>query len=166
MIFFNKGIDEYRKKLEECKNDIKSKERKLHFYIEGDYEEKINSVLVSVYNASSIKEIIVSVNNCRLPNLPKGSSDEIKQYKEELKVAIDNLKEVVNTLEGDSDLRSAEDNINAVFKNFTYSITIKKDETNKIARIDVIVYYNVVENDSRTAQSVSLSALKFGEKNG
>jgi len=107
--FFNKGIDEYRKKLEECKNDIKSKERKLHFYIEGDYEEKINSVLVSVYNASSIKDIIVSVNNCRLPNLPKGSSDEIKQYKEELKVAIDNLKEVVNTYGDDESIKKGID---------------------------------------------------------
>ncbi len=95
--FYNSALDEYKSILEQSKNDIKSKERKLHFYIDGDYEEKVNSVLVNIYNANSIKELITILNSYRLPNLPKGSSDEMKQYKEELKKTIDDLKDVVNT---------------------------------------------------------------------
>ena len=94
--FFDKCLEEYKKLIKEYKNDIQNKEKKLHFYIDGDYEEKILSVLVNIYNTDSIDDLINILNSFKLPNLPKGSSDETKMIKEELKKSIDNLRDIVN----------------------------------------------------------------------
>lgn len=82
-----------------------------------------------------------------------------------------NLPELIESLNGftnDEGIRSAEENMKASFKNFKYSIEITKSETNveRVAFITVVVSYLVVEGQEKTRQSVTLSALKFGEKNG
>lgn len=75
------------------------------------------------------------------------------------------LKEMINKLEESSDegIRSAVENMNSSFRYFKCSISIKKTD-NKIAIINVIVSYRVDEGKEGTEQSVSLTALKHGEK--
>ena len=82
-----------------------------------------------------------------------------------------NLPELIESLNGftnDDGIRSAEDNMKASFKNFKYSIKIEKSESavERVAFITVVVSYRVVEGQENTRQSVTLAALKFGEKNG
>ena len=64
--------------------------------------------------------------------------------------------------------RSAEDNIRASAKNFRYSIEINKFESNneKVAKTVVSVSYLVVEGNNDSRQYVTLTSLKFGERNG
>ena len=54
----------------------------------------------------------------------------------------------------------------ASFKNFKYMIYLDCDNDKKIILITVEVQYLVVEGNKDSTQSVSLSALKFGELDG
>lgn len=114
-----------------------------------------------------------------MDNLLKRSYDELITLKDVPKTKVldsppsnyekmFDLQELINGLEENTEYRSgsAKNNMNTSFKNFKYSITIKKDDSasKKVAIIDVEVYYNVIEGNDKTEQSVKLSALKFGEK--
>ncbi len=79
-----------------------------------------------------------------------------------------NLPKMIESINnsGDEELKSAEDNIKTSFRYFKYMIYLDCDTANKIILITVDVQYRVVEGDSNSTQSVSLSALKFGERDG
>ena len=120
--FYKDSLREYKKIIQEYKKNIKSNENKLHFYIDGDYEEKIKSVLIPIYEANTIDELLSSINFCRLPNLPKGSSDEVKKCKEELKKAIDSLKDIVNTYGNEEEIRKGIDSSRAYVRTIIFII--------------------------------------------
>ena len=116
-----------------------------------------------------------------MDNILKRHYDELKGFdKKDLNVndpppteleKLFNLPELIESLNGftnDDGIRSAEDNMKASFKNFKYSIKIEKSESavERVAFITVVVSYRVVEGQENTRQSVTLAALKFGEKNG
>lgn len=64
----------------------------------------------------------------------------------------------------DEELKSAEENMKTAFKNFQYQIDVEKNDSKKIIKIDVEVFYRVVEGDNKAEneQSVKLSAFKYG----
>ncbi len=52
------------------------------------------------------------------------------------------------------------------FRNFRYQFSYTQDEPARILRLDLEVFYRVEESDQKSEQSVKLSVLKFGERNG
>ena len=52
------------------------------------------------------------------------------------------------------------------FRYFRYQFGYSEDEPARILRLDLEVFYRVEESDQKTEQSVQLSVLKFGERNG
>jgi prepilin-type N-terminal cleavage/methylation domain-containing protein len=52
------------------------------------------------------------------------------------------------------------------FRFFEYEFEFEEDEPDKILRLNIEVFYRVVEGDANTLASVRLSALKFGDRNG
>ena len=103
--FYNNCMEEYEEIIKGLKLDIKSKEKKLHYYVEGDYEERVRGVLENIHKADNLDGLLTILNSIRLPNLPKGSSDEAKRYKDELKKAIDTLKETVNIYGNEDEIK-------------------------------------------------------------
>ena len=103
--FYNNCMEEYEEIIKGLKVDIKSKEKKLHYYVEGDYEERVRGVLENIHKADNLDGLLTILNSIRLPNLPKGSSDEAKRYKDELKKAIDTLKETVNIYGNEDEIK-------------------------------------------------------------
>lgn len=52
------------------------------------------------------------------------------------------------------------------FRYFRYQFGNTQNDAERILRIDLEVFYRVEESDQKTEQSVKLSVLKFGDRNG
>lgn len=52
------------------------------------------------------------------------------------------------------------------FRHFRYQFGYTENTAERILRLDLEVFYRVEESDQKTEQSVKLSVLKFGERNG
>lgn len=52
------------------------------------------------------------------------------------------------------------------FRYFRYQFGYTQDEPARILRLNLEVFYRVDESDQKSEQSVQLSVLKFGERNG
>lgn len=91
---------------------------------------------------------------------------EMKSLKGKKAKVLDNeqLMTMVQGLESET----ATNDMETSFRNFYYTFTYDDSDaaSEKILRVNIEVFYRVVENDSKTEQSVKLSALKFGDKNG
>ena len=103
-------------------------------------------------------------------------SEENRFYDVTSNPPVDSLFNLTNMIEsikssGDNEMRSAEENIKASFKHFKYSIYFNVDDSDsksseKIIKIKVEVSYRVVEGDEKVRQSVTIYALKHGDRNG
>lgn len=52
------------------------------------------------------------------------------------------------------------------FRNFKYTFTYTHDQNARIIRLDLEVFYRVEEGSPKSEQSVRLSVLKHGDRNG
>ena len=93
--FYNKCIEEYKEIISIKVDSIKTSEEDLYYYTEGDFETKCRDVLDIIYNYSNIDELINKLSILKLPMLPRGSEDIVKEKKELLKNEIDELKDIV-----------------------------------------------------------------------
>ncbi len=105
--FYNECLEEYRKLIKEKIEDIKKCEDRLHYYVDGDFESKCNDVLVNIYNSNGIDNLVDIIDGIKLPMLPRGSDDETKKYKEELKNCIDELKDIILIYGKEEDIRNS-----------------------------------------------------------
>lgn len=62
--------------------------------------------------------------------------------------------------------KGVEKDMKRSFKHFQYKIILTPNLKTKTARIDVSVFYRVREGSEKSEQSLKLSVLKFGVKNG
>ena len=85
----NKYIDLIKEKIKEIKDNIYD----MQILVDGKYYEKLLEVLNPLLNSNTYEEI---KNNSiiKLPQLPRGSSDELKEKKEELKNLIDHINKL------------------------------------------------------------------------
>ncbi len=74
----------------------------------------------------------------------------------------DDLKEVLTSITD----KSVHDDMERAFKYFLYEVSFSNDDSEKILRLDVEVFYRVIEGEPKTEQSLRLSVLKYGAKNG
>ena len=85
----NKYIDLIKEKIKEIKDNIYD----IQILVDGKYYEKLLEALNPLLNSNTYEEI---KNNSiiKLPQLPRGSSDELKEKKEELKNLIDYINKL------------------------------------------------------------------------
>ena len=90
-------IKEYETLLLEKIKEIDKLTYKLSMYTDGAFNEKLTTYITPVLNCTSIDEILSTVNLLgRMPILPKGSDDDTKKARANLKESLDTLKETVN----------------------------------------------------------------------
>ena len=89
----NKNIEKYINLIKEKIKEINNLLYDIQILVEGKYYEKLIEVLNPLLNSSTYIEF---KNNSiiKLPQLPRGSEEELKEKKEELKNIIDYIKEL------------------------------------------------------------------------
>ena len=88
-----KNINKYITLIKEKINEIKNNIYDIQILVDGKYYEKLLEILNPLLNSNTYVEI---KNNSiiKLPQLPRGSSDELKEKKEELKNLIDYINKL------------------------------------------------------------------------
>ena len=95
--YINECITEYESLLKTKIKEIDKLSYKLSTYTDGSFNEKLTDYLSSLLNCKNLEEIISIVNLLgRMPILPRGSDDDTKKVRANLKTSIDELKETVN----------------------------------------------------------------------
>lgn len=62
--------------------------------------------------------------------------------------------------------KGVEKDMERSFKNFKYQVKFTEEKKDLTIRIDATVFYRVREGSEKSEQSLKLSVLKFGAKNG
>ena len=102
----NKNIDKYINLIKEKINEINNLLYDIQILVDGKYYEKLLEVLNPLLNSNTYEEY---KNNSiiKLPQLPRGSIDELKEKKEELK----NTIEYINNLTQEESIEKIKENI-------------------------------------------------------
>ncbi len=90
--FINENIQKYLNILKSVIHEINLNLTKISNEIDSDYYHKLSDIILPIINSSSYEEIKNSVIFDKLPILPRGSSEEAKNYKETINECIKNLR--------------------------------------------------------------------------
>lgn len=91
----DKIVADYKNLIEEKKKIAEMELENCYHYFDGEYTDKINAVVLPIINSTSIEEL-ASHKGFRLPNLPRGSEDETKLAKDNLKKALTDIFLLIN----------------------------------------------------------------------
>ena len=80
--FLNKIINDYQNLLLSKVQELKLVVEDFKYLITSDYYQKIMETLDNLFQAQTIDEVLINLS-FRFPSLPKGSDEEIKNYKEQ-----------------------------------------------------------------------------------
>ncbi len=83
---FNNYLDLIFDKINLLKDCLHS----LSFEVDGDYYNTVYDLLLPIFNADTYEKI-KTISNIKIPNLPRGSSDDAKEYKAEMKKISDDI---------------------------------------------------------------------------
>lgn len=101
-----------------------------------------------------------------LLSLPyKGCHERVKELSARGKIKVLDDEDLQKTLQAVGD-ESIQNDMETSFRHFRYQFGFSIDETAKILRLDLEVFYRVDEGDPKSEQSVKLSVLKYGDRNG
>lgn len=92
--YLQSTINTYEKILLDKIEEIKELTDSLSMHSDSIDVAELNTCLIPLFNAKTIDEIYHSIDIIKLPRLATGSSDDAKLAKEELKKAIDDLKDI------------------------------------------------------------------------
>lgn len=102
----------------------------------------------------------------RLISLPyQECLDKVKVLSARGKIKVLDDEDLQKTLQAVGEASIQED-METSFRNFRYQFGFSLDEPARILRLDLEVFYRVEEGSPKSEQSVKLSVLKFGERNG
>lgn len=90
----NNNIEKYINLIKDKTKEINNLLYDIQILVEGKYYEKLVDILNPLLNSNTYEEIRNN-SNLKLPPLPRGSEEEVKDKKEELKNLIDSIKELV-----------------------------------------------------------------------
>ena len=93
--FIQKLITEYVDYLKDNVKIVKSLAKRLSLVTDGTYGTKLDEVLSSLYDCESLDDFYLKLPLIKLPILPRGSEDEVKQEKERLSKFITDFKNIV-----------------------------------------------------------------------
>lgn len=123
----NDYIKEYESLLKEKVQEINKLSYKLTLLTDGDYETKLSEALTGLLTCENLNDFYNRVNLIKLPNLPRGSEDEVKQAKDKLKSSIDELKDTINAYGNEENILYS---INESKKYVSIIVSIIKDYLN------------------------------------
>lgn len=89
----NNNIEKYINLIKDKIKEINNLLYDIQILVEGKFYEKLVDILNPLLNSNTYEEIRNN-SNLKLPTLPRGSEEEVKEKKEELKSLIDNIKEL------------------------------------------------------------------------
>ena len=89
----NNNIEKYIDLIKDKIKEINNLLYDIQILVEGKFYEKLVDILNPLLNSNTYEEIRNN-SNLKLPTLPRGSEEELKEKKEELKNLIDNIKEL------------------------------------------------------------------------
>ena len=92
--FINENINRYLNLLKNYIHEIDIDLTKLSNEVDSDYYHKLSDIILPIINSNSYEEIKKSLIFDKLPNLPRGSSEEAKNYKELINENIKTLREL------------------------------------------------------------------------
>lgn len=90
--FLDNMILEYTKLLNKIIDEIKELLTTISSYVDSNYYLKLETSMINLLNANDYDSIKNNIN-IKLPMIPRGTSEEVKKLKEEIKNNIDKLKE-------------------------------------------------------------------------
>lgn len=90
---------------------------------------------------------------------------KVRQLKSKGKLKVLDDEDLKKTLQAVSDA-SVEKDMETSFRNFKYEFDYSVDEALMILRLDIEVFYRVDESSEKSEQSLRLSVLKHGARNG
>lgn len=122
--FIEDCLNEYESLLKEKVKEIKTLSHKLTFLVDGDYEAKLSESLSSLLSCKKIDDFYNKIGLVKLPNLPRGSEDEVKIAKEKLKSSLDELK---NTIYNYGDTKTILESLSTIKDYINIIISIIKD---------------------------------------
>ena len=88
-----KDLKEYETLIKNKIKEIEIETEEISFYVDEDYMEKLNTALINLLNSNTYTEIVSNIN-IKLPTLPRGSVDEVKNIKENINKIIKEIKEL------------------------------------------------------------------------
>ena len=143
-----KLFDKYKEYIINHQRYINLELNNLSYFIDGEAYNLISNSIINIINATTLEELN-SYKGVRLPNLPRGSSDEAKEAKKTLKKSIDNLYDVL--------FDSKEDMVN--------NILVNKEDVLTIINL-LKVYFNYLEefkekNEYYTFADVASLSMKI-----
>lgn len=83
-------LDDFESLIDEKKKTLALELQSAYYYLDDDYKDKMDALLLPVINSKGLEELI-PYKSIRLPNVPRGSSDETKAAKEHVKAALTEL---------------------------------------------------------------------------
>ena len=92
--FINNNVNRYLDLINNVIKEIDHNLTKISNYIDTDYYNKLSEIVLPIINSNGYDEIKNGLNFDKLPNLPRGSSDEAKTYKELINGSIKYLREL------------------------------------------------------------------------
>ncbi|MGN1338219.1 MAG: UvrD-helicase domain-containing protein [Candidatus Coprovivens sp.] len=93
--FINNILNEYEEIVKKEITEIEKLAFKLSFLVDSDYNNKIIEALTPLYSAKNIDEIYNIIGLIKIPQLPKGSDDTVKNAKKNLNNVKDKLKDTI-----------------------------------------------------------------------
>lgn len=85
-----KLLEDFESFVNEKRKNLSLELSKSYVYFDEDYKAKIDSTLLPVINTKTLEELLL-YRDLKLPNLPRGSEEETKKAKENIKTSLDEL---------------------------------------------------------------------------
>lgn len=85
-----KIIEEFKHYVDTKKHTLSLELSNAYYYFDEDYNNSLTSIIAPIINSTTLDEL-ASYKNVKLPNLKRGSDDEAKKAKEDLKLALTDL---------------------------------------------------------------------------
>jgi len=135
--------------------NIKRLALKLSGYLDSEYELKLSLALSPLYNSKLIDDYYNAISVIKLPNLPRGSEDEVKKAKENLSKEVKNLKDLIYTYGNEKRILESIDSIKV------YTQVIVQIVKNYLEAFHLYKY----KNDIYDFQDIALLSLKVLKEN-
>lgn len=100
-------FNEYNTILKEKLREIEESYTNLSYLVDGEYQEKLSTSLFPLLQCQTVNDFGKIINSIKLPQLPRGSEEEVKKSKENLKSSLDELKNTINSYGKEEDLKES-----------------------------------------------------------
>lgn len=153
--FIDKCLEEYEQILQEKLKEINNMSYKLSLLTDGDYGAKLTESLAELNTCQTITDFLNQINLVKLPNLPRGSEDEVKEAKSNLKDTIDSLKDIILNYGSKENIIAS---LSAIKTNVEVIVSIITDYLNEL--------HNYKEqNEIYDFQDIALLSIKVLKEN-